>query len=292
MPNIVIIEKNGSMKQINIKSFVESDLYKKAGFKTQKFFDCQTIWNVELHKKRYSIHLYAKNQGRSGQENKYEFPPPVDNALYFGSCVLVHKPSDTMDIQDLTISEWKTIYQHLYGGFEDLSNSCIDSIEDMKEEIDDLLQEAKLRHLKRTKPHKITKSGYLKDGFVVDDIKEKVDDDDENSIEEECDDYDDTDDSELDDKPKNKMIQILNKKIYQKQTELKNTLEPMKCSLNTPENNGQKKESKPRNKPTNKPTNKKVKQLEEKEISNDETKETNYLDCTNELHYESYNEDP
>ena len=33
MPNIVIIEKNGSMKQINIKSFVESDLYKKAGFK-------------------------------------------------------------------------------------------------------------------------------------------------------------------------------------------------------------------------------------------------------------------
>ena len=120
MPNIVIIEKNGSMKQINIKSFVESDLYKKAGFKTQKFFDCQTIWNVELHKKRYSIHLYAKNQGRSGQENKYEFPPPVDSVLYFGNCILINT-NDT-EILNLNKKEWKEIYEVLYGGFEDLDD--------------------------------------------------------------------------------------------------------------------------------------------------------------------------
>jgi len=286
MPNIVIIEKNGSMKQINIKSFVESDLYKKAGFKTQKFFDCQTIWHVELDKKRYSIHLYAKNQGRAGQENKYEFPPPVDNALYFGSCVLVYKPSDSTDIQDLTIGEWKNIYQHLYGGFEDLSNPDIKTIEDMKEEIDDLLQEAKMRHLKRTKPHKITKSGYLKDGFVVDDIKEKEDDD-ENSGEEEFNDCDDTDESELDDTPPTKMIQIMNKKVFQKQKELKNTVELVLSSANMKENTRPQKDSKLKNKPTNK----KVKQTDEKVLTNDEAKETNYLDCTNELHYESYNED-
>jgi len=289
MPNIVIIEKNGSMKQINIKSFAETDLYKKAGFKTQKFFDCQTIWNVELHKKRYSIHLYAKNQGRAGQENKYEFPPPVDNGLYFGSCVLVFKPSDTPDIQDLTIGEWKNIYQHLYGGFEDLSNPGVTSVEDMKEEIDDLLQEAKLRHLKRTKPHKITKSGYLKDGFVVDDITEKADDDNN----EETDDCNDIDDSDLDDTPQNKMIQIVSKSISQKQKELKNTVEPANSFMK--EKNGLMKESKPRYKPanksTNKPANKKAKPVEEIEILNDEMKETNYLDCTHELHYESYNED-
>ena len=31
-----------------------------------------------------------KDSGRAGSENKFEFPPPVDNELYFGNCILLN----------------------------------------------------------------------------------------------------------------------------------------------------------------------------------------------------------
>lgn len=150
MPSILIIEKNGTIKSLNTKNLNEDDLYKKAGFKTSTDFECHTTWNVELGGKKYSISLYGKKNGRANQENKYEFPPPVDSILYFGNCVLVNRKNDTYE--DLSVSDWEKVYEHLYGGFEDLDNS--DSSEESDEEIKSMPK---------------TKSGYVMDDFIVDD---------------------------------------------------------------------------------------------------------------------------
>ena len=162
MPTVIIVEKSGSIKEVNIKSYNEEELYKKAGFKVTDGFDLQTKWTVNLDKK-YTVLLYAKVKGRAGQENKYDFPPPVDKNLFFGNCLLVNVCDDNF-AQDLKESEWEKIYEHLFGGFEDIGSEDSEESEDSD---DDLPR---------------TKSGYVKDGFIVDD--NEICDDSEESIEE------------------------------------------------------------------------------------------------------------
>ena len=169
--SILIIEKTGTVKETAIKSFDESELYKKAGFKTADGFKCHTTWDIEeLDGASYSISVYGKTNGRANQENKYEFPPPIDNTLFFGSCVIINKQAEIPT--SITSKEWDKIYDHLYGGFEDLGEE--DSEEESDDEDDDVIK---------------TKAGYAKDGFVVDDdyveeeddISEEVSDDNDES---------------------------------------------------------------------------------------------------------------
>ena len=152
---ILVVEKTGEIKEVVLKYVDESDLYKKAGFKSVDGFKCHAQWNIEnLKNKNYCIHVYGKTTGRANQENKYEFPPPIDNTLFFGNCLILNKKEDTL--LSLSSAEWLAIYENLYGGFEDLGDE--DSEEESEE--DDLPR---------------TKSGYVKDDFVVDD--DVVDDD-------------------------------------------------------------------------------------------------------------------
>ena len=163
MPSFLVVEKTGNIKEILVKTCEESELYKKAGFKNAEGFAIQTTWVVELKSgRKFNIQLYAKKTGRAGQENKYEFPPPVDSTLFFGNCLLVNVGND------LKINDWALIYEHLYGGFEDIVS------EDSEEESEDMDGVV------------LTKQGYKKDGFIVDD-----DDDDDDD-----DDFEDEDDSE------------------------------------------------------------------------------------------------
>ena len=174
MPAILIVEKNGNIKETTVKTYVESDLYKKAGFKTNDGFQMHTSWSAEIDEKLYTVQLFGKTTGKSNQENKYEFPPPVDSVLFFGSCVLVNVVNNI--VSDLSSSEWAKIYEFLYGGFEDIGSD--DSSEDESDEEED------------DKPR--TKAGYVKDGFVVDDdvsesveTEEEEEDADDESVESE-----------------------------------------------------------------------------------------------------------
>jgi hypothetical protein len=168
MPSIIIVEKLGNIKSVQLKNYDESELYKKAGFKTADGFKCHTNWTVEIESKKYVICVYGKTNGKANQENKYEFPPPIDNTLFFGNCVIVKKlESDPSKIADLTESGWNTIYETLYGGFEDLGDE--DSDDDDSDEDPGLPR---------------TKNGYVKDGFVVDDDEDEDEDDDEDDDEE------------------------------------------------------------------------------------------------------------
>ena len=175
MPIILIINKLGKVKELNVRKFEESELFKKAGFKNSDGFERHQQWDIELNNEKLSISVYGKTNGRAGQENKYEMPPPIDNTLFFGSLVLV-----CMDENDNAISieskKWEKIYETLYGGFEDIGSSEDDEDSELEDE-DELLPK--------------TKSGYAKDGFIVDD----EDEDDA--------DYD-QEDSEEDENPKRK----------------------------------------------------------------------------------------
>jgi hypothetical protein len=177
---VLLVEKTGDLKEVNIKGVASTELYKKCGFKKPEEFQKQHEWSCKVDGQKYFITLYAKLNGRANTENKYDFPPPVDTALFFGTCALFAqiKKDDGVGFErvNLTTALWKTIYEKLFGGFEDL---CANGDDDENEEDE-------LENIDKSKK---TKNGYLKDGFVVDS------DDDDDDLEDE---HDSDDDSDLD----------------------------------------------------------------------------------------------
>jgi hypothetical protein len=155
MVNIILVEKTGELKSC---VFVEDkdELYKKCKFKKAENFVMRTTWNVKQNKYAFKhVSLYARDTGVANTENKYDFPPPVDNILYFGCCALVAHNGDNT-LVDLSLEVWPSIYEDLFGGFENLADT-IHEDENEEDELENIPAEMK------------TKSGYLKDGFVVDD---------------------------------------------------------------------------------------------------------------------------
>ena len=185
MTTIVLINKNSDVKQCKIKDLTRDILHAKCGFKNDNDFDKRTTWNIAIEEETFNIELWAKNNARANTENKYDFPPPIDSELYFGTCALL-RVDDDENIIDLTIEVWEKVYEFLFGGFEDLDSEEEPS-EDELEKIPDEMK---------------TKTGYLKDGFVVSTDSDKsetsVDEDYEDDSEDESDDDESLEDSELD----------------------------------------------------------------------------------------------
>lgn len=149
MTTIVIVEKSGNVKQVKTKDVTRETLYSKCGFRKADGFEKRTVWKVDMEES-YTIEMWSRDDGKANTENKYDFPPPVDTALYFGNCCVVRVDETTDNIVDFTASEWKKIYEKLFGGFEDLVEE-----EPSEDELENVPKNMK------------THSGYLKDGFVV-----------------------------------------------------------------------------------------------------------------------------
>jgi hypothetical protein len=165
MPSFIIVEKTGSLK--NAKTTDDTnELYKKCGFKTAEGFSIAHTWSVEFNDTEYKLEIYGKVTGRANTENKYEFPPPIDNVLFFGSCAAILYVNERMT--DMGTQEFKDIMDHLYGGYSDIGDS---EDEDEDEEDDTGLPK--------------TKHGYVKDDFVVSSDAEDEDDFSEEEEEEE-----------------------------------------------------------------------------------------------------------
>ena len=180
MTSIILVESNGALKQSKVKDVTFDNLYKKCGFRVAEHFAKRTTWNVPIGEEMASIELWSKNDGKAGSENKYDFPPPVDTALYFGTCVLI-RVDETETIVNLTTEVWNKAYEFLFGGFDDLD----EEEEPSEDELEKIPQSMKTKH------------GYLKDGFVVDapeDVADEADEDDELDFDEDDDDYGDDED--------------------------------------------------------------------------------------------------
>lgn len=160
MPKVIIFEKTGELTTCDFQPG-KDELYKKCKFRKNENFELRNTW---IAKKKYSfkyVELWSRNTGKAGTENKYDFPPPIDNELYFGSCVAVAK-NDDHELVDLNEEEWNKYYEELFGGFENLDDMATND----ELEVDELVD---------IPSEKKTNSGYLKDGFIVDD---DADDDD------------------------------------------------------------------------------------------------------------------
>lgn len=175
MTTIVIIDKGCSLKTLTVKQYNVDELYKKCGFKKADGFGLQVEWPVKLEGQKYLIQMYGKTDGKANMENKYDFPPPIDKELYFGSCALVGFIKNELNVNvplNLSIELWNKIYEKLFGGFEDLSSTAVE----------DENEEDELENVPKNMKTKV--GGYLKDGFVVD--SSDVEDDD---YEDESDEY-------------------------------------------------------------------------------------------------------
>ena len=179
--NIIIVEKTGTLKSLMVKDFKEEELFKKAGFKKVDGFEKQAEWTVKNNNEKLFIIVYGKTDGRANTENKYDFPPPIDSKLFFGTCIILAKSRENNTFVSLTMEMWQKIYEKLFGGFEDLAATAAED-EDEEDELAAVPKEKK------------TKNGYLKDGFVVDSDGEENEDDFDDDFEE--DDEDDDEDEE------------------------------------------------------------------------------------------------
>lgn len=184
---IVIVSKTGVLSECTVdpKNEMTIDdlkllLSKKCGFRNLENFSCYHTWKYK-NKRKFSfqiggsvdgsgptetvpkyiyVDVWAKTDGRAGQENKYELPPPIDDLLIYGSMALVAR-IDTENAVNLTIDLWTIIYEKLFGGFEDLAATAVED----ENEVDEL---------DAIPASKKTSNGYLKDGFVVEDDTEET----------------------------------------------------------------------------------------------------------------------
>ena len=176
--SIVIISKTGSLSECVVEPASETTLdeltvllSKKCGYRNHDGFSCYhtfryknkkklafPVENEEVVPKYIYVDVWAKTDGRAGYENKYEMPPPIDEIIFYGNMALVSRIDKETAI-NLTTELWNKIYEHLFGGFEDLAATAAED----ENEIDEL---------DAVPAHKKTSNGYLKDGFIVDDDSE------------------------------------------------------------------------------------------------------------------------
>lgn len=170
MFQFLVVDKNGNVKSSNMKVITIDNLYKRCGFKKLDDFSCKCEWKLNLNYNEVTYcSVWGRENGKSNMVNKFELPPPIDKKLLFGSFIILYTnvsiqntksdeewQSVSSNILSINKDKWDEIYNHLYGGFEDIEKS--DSVSD--EEIN---EEDELEY---------TKDGYIKDGFIVDDDSE------------------------------------------------------------------------------------------------------------------------
>jgi len=185
---IVIISKTGSLSECQVETTKETTIEeltvlfsKICGYRNHDGFSCHHTWryknkdknkdknknkdngmtqheNNSVSNKYIYIDIWGKTNGRSGNENKYEIPPPIDELLFFGNLALVARV-DKENAMNLTIELWNKIYEKLFGGFEDLTITALDD-DNESDELESIHASMK------------THNGYLKDGFIVEDDSE------------------------------------------------------------------------------------------------------------------------
>lgn len=143
--NVVKIKTNATFELIST-TLSEINLLNSGTSQYKKI----NIWNISS--KNYYVCLFAINNGKHGNINKFDLPPPVDKSFFYDDIILI-KTTMYGDPTSYTIDEWKNDYAELYGGFEDII-SDEDYSSDSEYSMDD---------------YEKTKEGYIIDDFIVDD---------------------------------------------------------------------------------------------------------------------------
>lgn len=151
MTKYVFVCKNGDIEQKVTKHEITNEkIFKLCNYKNSTTFEKLHYFTRENNDSGIEYEIYGKKTGRANSENKYEFPPPIDKELYFGSlCILKREKGE---IIDLDVDEWYSLYDSLFGGFEDIEDS------DEQRSLDTEVYSS----------DEYTKEGYLKNSFIID----------------------------------------------------------------------------------------------------------------------------
>ena len=95
---ILLIEKDGSICEKNIKTIMLNKLYSVCGYRTNKDFEKLYEWKFDEN----IYELYGKKCGKKDKENNFKFP--VINETYYGSLCIVKKNGS------ITLDEWNIFY--------------------------------------------------------------------------------------------------------------------------------------------------------------------------------------
>ena len=134
---VLLVDKTGTVKEIGIKDTPQSlnELYKKAGFKSADGFQEQFVWEIsnedlpdaasdaKCGNLKYSVSLYAKKTGRI-QKNMYGFPPPFEESVFYGNCILVCSE------RDLSVAIWDGLFEAIYEKYEENEEEMEDEEQD------------------------------------------------------------------------------------------------------------------------------------------------------------------
>lgn len=112
---ILIIDKLGIIKKLNVKNFNYEELYKKCGFKKGDDFSKLHNWNINFNNINYNISIYGKTTGRSNYINKYQLPFPLGDLKLYGSICLVCEilNNNCYEYYNLNIELWEQLYEYL-----------------------------------------------------------------------------------------------------------------------------------------------------------------------------------
>ena len=129
----LILKKNGGYdtciidRNADLYNLTENDIKSKSKLIN---FDYLGKWKINSIK----LLLYGYKNGKAGDENKHELPPPYDKELYFKNLIIVKY--ENSEICPLTEIQWLKYYEKLYGGFETLVSEE-ESFDDSDELTDD-----------------------------------------------------------------------------------------------------------------------------------------------------------
>jgi hypothetical protein len=114
---IIVIDKNGIMKQQNVKHLTQDTIYKKCGLRNAIGFHRRHVWYIHTMEVD-TVEVWSCDTVKSGQDNKYELPAPLETKVYYGSMALISVQSDGT-FGNLSLNTWTQIYENL---LEDGSN--------------------------------------------------------------------------------------------------------------------------------------------------------------------------
>ena len=123
MSNIkaILLRDNKSVREILVPDSIctgQLDISVVNGIKSKGHDDIERECDFEWEDAVLSV--FAFTEGKAGNENKTELPPPIDTQLYFGNIfVLAHKNNRVID---LSLDSYKEFYTTAFGGFEDIGD--------------------------------------------------------------------------------------------------------------------------------------------------------------------------
>jgi len=126
----LILKKNGSYDKCILNKDIDLDNLKQEDFikNTKKMKNLEKLGNWDINKNK--LIFYGYSDGKAGDENKHELPPPYENNLYFKDIVVIKCVKDKLT--ELYEKDWLNYYEELYGGFDD-----VDTEEESYDDIDD-----------------------------------------------------------------------------------------------------------------------------------------------------------